>query len=116
LPAYSTSEAPPEREVGGLQTRPFRQFHRCKSFLTLPCQKFFHPATVTFIAYGIHAIALAVIVRKTPTPYRLTNPLAQRRRANGDWKTEASMVVLRVEHRAEPNKYFLEEYILPRAA
>ncbi|MDR2365361.1 MAG: hypothetical protein LBD68_05840, partial [Zoogloeaceae bacterium] len=30
LPGYSTSEAPPEREVGGLQTRPCRQFHRCK--------------------------------------------------------------------------------------
>jgi hypothetical protein len=60
LPGYRTSETPPEREVGGLQTRLCRQFHRCKPLLTLPCQKLFLPATVTSIAYGIHAIALRV--------------------------------------------------------
>jgi hypothetical protein len=59
LPGYRTSETPPEREIGGLQTRPYRQFHRCKPLLTRPCRKLFLPAAVTSIAYGIHAIALA---------------------------------------------------------
>ncbi|MDR2365804.1 MAG: hypothetical protein LBD68_08140, partial [Zoogloeaceae bacterium] len=49
LPGYRTSETPPERAVGGLQTRPCRQFHRCKPLLTLPCQKLFLSATISLL-------------------------------------------------------------------